>query len=47
MRGPAPSRRIAFAIRTGAARGAVDQGLAGALRETLRRLSVRVLDRDA
>ncbi|MFG2945164.1 LysR substrate-binding domain-containing protein [Streptomyces adustus] len=41
---PAPSRRIALAMRTGAARGAEYQELAGALREALRPLPVRVLD---
>ncbi|MFE2582656.1 LysR substrate-binding domain-containing protein [Streptomyces sp. NPDC059378] len=42
---PAPTRRIAFAMRTGAARGAEYQELAAALREALRPLPVRVLDR--
>lgn len=41
---PAPSRRIALAMRTGAARGAEYQELAAALREDLRALPVRVLD---
>jgi len=41
---PAPSRRIAFAMRAGAARGAEYQELAAALREELRPLPVRVLD---
>ncbi|MFD7875805.1 LysR substrate-binding domain-containing protein [Streptomyces sp. NPDC059766] len=41
---PAPSRRIALAMRTGAARGAEYQELAAALREALRPLPVRVLD---
>ncbi|MEU1459418.1 LysR substrate-binding domain-containing protein [Streptomyces sp. NPDC005727] len=41
---PAPSRRIAFAMRTGAARGAEYEELAAALREELRPLPVRVLD---
>ncbi|MPY38067.1 LysR family transcriptional regulator [Streptomyces adustus] len=42
---PAPTRRIALAMRTGAARGAEYQELAAALREALRPLPVRVLDR--
>ncbi|MER6033525.1 LysR substrate-binding domain-containing protein [Streptomyces sp. NPDC001835] len=41
---PAPSRRIAFAMRAGAARGAEYEELAAALREELRPLPVRVLD---
>lgn len=41
---PAPSRRIALAMRAGAARGAEYQELAAALREALRPLPVRVLD---
>ncbi|MGW0080674.1 hydrogen peroxide-inducible genes activator [Streptomyces sp. NPDC003393] len=41
---PAPSRRIALAMRTGAARGAEYRELAAALREDLRALPVRVLD---
>jgi len=40
---PAPTRRIAFAMRTGAARRAEYQELAAALREALRPLPVRVL----
>ncbi|WP_327317574.1 LysR substrate-binding domain-containing protein [Streptomyces sp. NBC_01235] len=40
---PAPARRIAFAMRTGAARGAEYEELAGALRTALRPLPVRVL----
>ncbi|MFH8800161.1 LysR substrate-binding domain-containing protein [Streptomyces sp. NPDC017936] len=44
---PAPTRRIAFAMRTGAARGAEYEELAAALREALRPLPVRVLDADA
>ncbi|MGW2642549.1 LysR substrate-binding domain-containing protein [Streptomyces sp. NPDC001348] len=40
---PAPSRRIALAMRAGAARGAEYQELAAALREALRPLPVRVL----
>ncbi|MGW1023196.1 LysR substrate-binding domain-containing protein [Streptomyces sp. NPDC002577] len=40
---PAPSRRIALAMRTGAARSAEYEELAGALREALRPLPVRVL----
>ncbi|WP_189708699.1 LysR substrate-binding domain-containing protein [Streptomyces phaeofaciens] len=43
---PAPTRRIAFARRTGAARGAEYEELAGALREALRPLPVRVLGGD-
>ncbi|MFI8530415.1 LysR substrate-binding domain-containing protein [Streptomyces aquilus] len=42
---PAPARRVALAMRTGAARGAEYRELAGALREALRPLPVRVLDR--
>ncbi|MGW5367561.1 LysR substrate-binding domain-containing protein [Streptomyces sp. NPDC004009] len=41
---PAPSRRIAFAMRAGAARGAEYEELAAALREALRPLPVRVLN---
>ncbi|MDQ0992813.1 LysR substrate-binding domain-containing protein [Streptomyces sp. V3I7] len=41
---PAPSRRIALAMRTGAARAAEYHELASALRESLRGLPVRVLD---
>ncbi|MFF4587099.1 LysR substrate-binding domain-containing protein [Streptomyces sp. NPDC001388] len=41
---PAPTRRIAFAMRAGAARGAEYEELAGALREALRTLPVRVWD---
>jgi len=40
---PAPTRRIALAMRTGAARRAEYQELAAALREALRPLPVRVL----
>ncbi|MFF2212521.1 LysR substrate-binding domain-containing protein [Streptomyces antibioticus] len=40
---PAPTRRIAFARRAGAARGAEYEALADALREALRPLPVRVL----
>ncbi|MFI6205946.1 LysR substrate-binding domain-containing protein [Streptomyces sp. NPDC051041] len=40
---PAPTRRIAFAMRTGAAREAEYEELAAALREALRPLPVRVL----
>ncbi|MFD4504403.1 LysR substrate-binding domain-containing protein [Streptomyces sp. NPDC058457] len=40
---PAPSRRIALAMRAGAARGAEYRELAAALREALRPLPVRVL----
>ncbi|MGV9605233.1 LysR substrate-binding domain-containing protein [Streptomyces sp. NPDC003631] len=43
---PAPSRRVAFAMRAGAARGAEYEELAGALREALRPLPVRVLGPD-
>ncbi|GGJ09401.1 LysR substrate-binding domain-containing protein [Streptomyces brasiliensis] len=43
---PAPSRRIALAMRAGAARGAEYRELAGALRAALRPLPVRVLDND-
>ncbi|MFC8346450.1 LysR substrate-binding domain-containing protein [Streptomyces sp. NPDC057280] len=42
---PAPARRVALAMRTGAARGAEYRELAGALRQALRPLPVRVLDR--
>jgi len=42
---PAPARRVALALRTGAARGAEYRELAGALREALRPLPVRVLGR--
>ncbi|WP_037683366.1 LysR substrate-binding domain-containing protein [Streptomyces griseus] len=41
---PAPTRRIALAMRTGAARGAEYGELAAALREALRPLPVRVVD---
>ncbi|MFE3634780.1 hydrogen peroxide-inducible genes activator [Streptomyces sp. NPDC059168] len=41
---PAPSRRIAFAMRAGTARGVEYEELAAALREELRPLPVRVLD---
>jgi LysR family hydrogen peroxide-inducible transcriptional activator len=44
---PVPTRRIALAMRTGAARGAEYGELAGALREALRPLPVRVLDEGA
>ncbi|MEW2298127.1 LysR substrate-binding domain-containing protein [Streptomyces sp. NPDC006743] len=44
---PAPARRIALAMRTGAARGAEYRELAAALRTDLRALPVRVLDCDA
>ncbi|WP_435282198.1 LysR substrate-binding domain-containing protein [Streptomyces koelreuteriae] len=44
---PAPTRRIALAMRTGAARGAEYEELAAALRQALRPLSVRVVDGDA
>ncbi|MFJ8787984.1 LysR substrate-binding domain-containing protein [Streptomyces sp. NPDC102462] len=40
---PAPSRRVALAMRTGAARGAEYRELAAALREALRPLPVRLL----
>lgn len=40
---PAPTRRIALAMRTGAARGAEYEELTAALREALRPLPVRVL----
>ncbi|GGR02309.1 LysR substrate-binding domain-containing protein [Streptomyces aurantiogriseus] len=43
---PAPARRIALAMRTGAARGAEYTELAEALREALRPLPVRVLGSD-
>ncbi|GAA0912655.1 hydrogen peroxide-inducible genes activator [Streptomyces thermoalcalitolerans] len=43
---PAPARRIALAMRTGAARAAEYRELAAALREDLRSLPVRVLDED-
>ncbi|NUS25229.1 MAG: hydrogen peroxide-inducible genes activator [Streptomyces sp.] len=42
---PAPARRVALALRTGAARSAEYAELAAALREALRSLPVRVLDR--
>ncbi|WP_129307044.1 LysR substrate-binding domain-containing protein [Streptomyces sp. L2] len=41
---PAPSRRIALAMRTGAARGAEYHELAAALREALRPMPVRVVE---
>ncbi|MEV6760511.1 LysR substrate-binding domain-containing protein [Streptomyces sp. NPDC051105] len=44
---PAPSRRIALAMRAGAARGAEYRELAAALREALRPLPVRVLGADS
>jgi LysR family hydrogen peroxide-inducible transcriptional activator len=44
---PAPTRRIALAMRTGAARGAEYEELAAALRQALRPLPVRVLEQDA
>ncbi|MEU6481981.1 LysR substrate-binding domain-containing protein [Streptomyces sp. NPDC047017] len=44
---PAPSRRVALAMRAGAARGAEYRELAAALRADLRALPVRVLDADA
>ncbi|GGX59234.1 LysR substrate-binding domain-containing protein [Streptomyces minutiscleroticus] len=44
---PAPTRRIALAMRTGAARAAEYEELAAALREALHPLPVRVLDGDA
>lgn len=40
---PAPARRIGLAMRTGAARGTEYTQLAGALREALRPLPVRVV----
>ncbi|GAA3823635.1 LysR substrate-binding domain-containing protein [Streptomyces chiangmaiensis] len=43
---PAPTRRIAFAMRAGAARGTEYEELAEALREALRPLPVRVLGPD-
>ncbi|WP_437011108.1 hydrogen peroxide-inducible genes activator [Streptomyces sp. enrichment culture] len=45
--GPAPSRRVALAMRTGAARAAEFQELAEALRGALAALPVRVLPADA
>ncbi|MFI9826467.1 LysR substrate-binding domain-containing protein [Streptomyces sp. NPDC051913] len=42
---PAPARRVALAMRTGAARSTEYAELASALREALRSLPVRVLDR--
>ncbi|MFE9676196.1 LysR substrate-binding domain-containing protein [Streptomyces sp. NPDC006259] len=44
---PAPARRIALAMRSGAARGAEYGELAAALREALRPLPVRVVDTGA
>ncbi|WP_208034018.1 LysR substrate-binding domain-containing protein [Streptomyces cyanogenus] len=41
---PAPTRRVAFAMRAGAARAAEYEELAEALREALRALPVRVLE---
>jgi LysR family hydrogen peroxide-inducible transcriptional activator len=41
---PAPSRRVALAMRTGAARQAEFEELAGALREAMRALPVRVVE---
>ncbi|GGY01518.1 LysR substrate-binding domain-containing protein [Streptomyces djakartensis] len=43
---PAPTRRIALAMRAGAARGAEYEELAAALRQAMRPLPVRVLDED-
>ncbi|MFF7165054.1 LysR substrate-binding domain-containing protein [Streptomyces sp. NPDC008086] len=43
---PAPTRRIALTMRTGAARAAEYEELASALREALRPLPVRVVDAD-
>jgi LysR family hydrogen peroxide-inducible transcriptional activator len=43
---PAPTRRIALAMRMGAARGAEYEELAAALRQALRPLPVRVLEQD-
>lgn len=40
---PAPTRRVALAMRTGAARAAEYEELASALRDALRPLPVRVL----
>ncbi|MFF9159625.1 LysR substrate-binding domain-containing protein [Streptomyces longwoodensis] len=45
--GPAPSRRVALAMRTGAARSAEYEELATALRGALRPLPVRVLSAEA
>ena len=39
---PAPTRRVAFAMRAGAARGSEYEELAASLREALRPLPVRV-----
>ncbi|MFE9447058.1 hydrogen peroxide-inducible genes activator [Streptomyces sp. NPDC006739] len=44
---PAPSRRVALAMRTGAARAAEYEKLAAALREALRALPVRVVNDDS
>jgi LysR family transcriptional regulator, hydrogen peroxide-inducible genes activator len=44
---PAPTRRVALAMRAGAARGGEYEELAAALRQALRPLPVRVLDADA
>jgi LysR family transcriptional regulator, hydrogen peroxide-inducible genes activator len=44
---PAPTRRVALAMRAGAARGAEYGELAQALREALRPMPVRVLGPDA
>ncbi|OIK26372.1 LysR substrate-binding domain-containing protein [Streptomyces malaysiense] len=41
---PAPSRRVALAMRAGSARGAEYEELAGALREAMRMLPVRMVD---
>lgn len=41
---PAPARRVALAMRTGAARGAEYGELAAALREAMRSLPVRIVD---
>jgi LysR family hydrogen peroxide-inducible transcriptional activator len=44
---PAPTRRIALAMRAGAARGGEYEELAAALRQALRPLPVRVVDQNA
>ncbi len=44
FRDPAPSRRIALAMRTGAARAEEFESFASALREALRELPVRIVD---
>ncbi len=41
---PAPTRRVALAMRAGAARSSEYEELAGALREALRPLPVRVVE---